>query len=170
MNPKFAERARRFPGIITGTMIDYFSMAKGGARWRGTGQVCRRLCGGIDRKLGGGDSGEHIDLDDKRKMAPSEHMGHTHATVVRYAGCILKRCDGMRTRPRFTFLPEPKSMKEVKLAEIKDKEVRIGRGLEKLKQGAKDVEKMKIELAKQEETLLVANKDCSVMLSRRSPR
>ena len=56
-------------------------------------------------------------------------------------------------------------MYEGKFMEIKDKEVRIGRGLEKLKQGAKDVEKMKIELAKQEETLLVANKDCSVMLS-----
>eukprot|EP00949_MAST-11_sp_MAST-11-sp1_P002825 g2825.t1 len=169
MNPKFAERARRFPGIINGTMIDYFLPWPKEAL---VGVAQGKFAGGSAAASTGSSAEETLesisDLDDKRKMALSEHMGHTHATVVRLCGLYfekMRRHAHQTPKTYLSYLELYKSMYEVKLAEIKDKEVRIGRGLEKLKQGAKDVEKMKIELAKQEETLLVANKDCSVMLS-----
>ena len=58
-----------------------------------------------------------------------------------------------------------KGLYSLKLTTVKDQEDRIGLGLRKLEDGAEDVEKMKLVLAKEEVKLQAAQRACSEMLS-----
>ena len=155
MNPKFAIRARRFPGMINGTMIDYFltwpqSALEGVAK------------GIID---------EYEDISEsENKLRPSlaAHMGQTHTTVMKT--CVdykdkMRRYAHQTPKTFLSYMQLYKSLYSSKKLAVSDKESRVLLGLSKLKQGAKDVEKMKIVLAEQEEILLASNQECTKMLS-----
>ena len=64
-----------------------------------------------------------------------------------------------------SFLESYKVMYAAKLAEVKVKERNVALGLKKLAEGAKDFEKMKIVLAKEEVKLQEAERACTAMLS-----
>merc|ERR1711981_1557491 len=68
MNPNFAERARKFPGLINGTTIDFF------LAW-----PKEALVGVADGFIS---SFSSIECDKNVLQQLTEHMGTTHSTVV----------------------------------------------------------------------------------------
>ena len=95
-------------------------------------------------------------------------MGQTHTTVMET--CVaykekMRRYAHQTPKTFLSYLSLYQEMYSAKKQQVSDKESRVMLGLAKLKQGAKDVEKMKIELAEQEEILLASNQECTTMLS-----
>ena len=95
-------------------------------------------------------------------------MGQTHTTVMET--CVaykekMRRYAHQTPKTFLSYLSLYQEMYSAKKRQVSDKESRVMLGLAKLKQGAKDVEKMKIELAEQEEILLASNQECTTMLS-----
>jgi dynein heavy chain, axonemal len=154
MNPKFAERARRFPGMINGTMVDYY------LAWPQS--ALEGVASGII------DNFAELEGESKLRKGLAAHMGQTHDTVVRTCAEYKDKMRRYAHQTPKTFLSYlalyMNLYKEKKLA-VQDKEARVTLGLAKLKQGGLDVERMKVELAGQEETLLASNQECSKMLS-----
>ena len=154
MNPKFAERARRFPGMINGTMVDYY-LAWPQSALEGVAK------GIVDNFV-------ELEGEQKVRSGLAAHMGQTHATVVRTCAEYKEKMRRYAHQTPKTFLSYlalyMNLYKEKKLA-VQDKEARVTLGLAKLKQGGLDVERMKVELAGQEETLLASNQECAKMLS-----
>ena len=154
MNPKFAERARRFPGMINGTMVDYF------LSWPQS--ALEGVAKGII------DNYQDIESEAKLRPALAAHMGQTHATVMQT--CIeykekMRRYAHQTPKTFLSYMALYQEMYSAKKASVADKESSVLLGLAKLKQGSIDVEKMKIELAEQEEILLASNQECTKMLS-----
>ena len=95
-------------------------------------------------------------------------MGQTHTTVMET--CVaykekMRRYAHQTPKTFLSYLSLYQEMYSAKKRQVSDKESRVMLGLAKLKQGAKDVEKMKIELAEQEEILLASNQECTTMLT-----
>jgi hypothetical protein len=95
-------------------------------------------------------------------------MGQTHTTVMET--CVaykekMRRYAHQTPKTFLSYLSLYQEMYSAKKQQVSDKESRVMLGLAKLKQGAKDVEKMKIELAEQEEILLASNQECTTMLT-----
>ena len=154
MNPKFAERARRFPGMINGTMVDYF------LSWPQS--ALEGVAKGII------DNYQDIESEAKLRPALAADMGQTHATVMQT--CIeykekMRRYAHQTPKTFLSYMALYQEMYSAKKASVADKESSVLLGLAKLKQGSIDVEKMKIELAEQEEILLASNQECTKMLS-----
>ena len=152
VNPMFPERARKFPGLTGGCTIDWF------LPWpkEALVSVSRGLIGEFP-----------LECDSVVRNNLVEHMGVVHSIVVDTCETYLQqmRRHVYQTPKSFlSFLSFFKELYTVKVAEIREKEQRVNIGLTKLKQGAKDVEKMKIVLASEEVKLKEADDACGAML------
>ena len=152
VNAKFADRARKFPGLITGCAIDWF------LGW--PKEALRAVSEGFVGDMA-------IQCTPQVKVNLIEHMAFVHNCVVE---CCEEYFQKMRRHVYQTptsylaFIQFYKRVYGQKLAEIEKKASNVKTGLEKLEKGAEDVESMKIVLAKEEIKLQKANDDTTKML------
>lgn len=153
MNPKFPVRARKFPGIISCPTIDWF------LPWPADALVA--LSKAFIQNY-------HVECTPEVKLGLMTHMGMVHSMVTEV-------CDEYFTKMRRRVFQTPKSylsfiqnftgLYGVKLGELKVKESRVNLGLQKLIQGAQDVEDMKKVLAEEQVKLEVATLETNKMLA-----
>lgn len=154
VSSKFPERARKFPGIIAGCTIDWFLSWPKEALVAVSNQYISKIA---------------IDCSAEVKQELIVHMGMVHKLVVEACDEYFSK---MRRRVYQTpksflqFLNDYSSMYNAKCNEIIIKASRVEIGLEKLKSGAKDVEKMKILLASEEIKLKQSEEAANIMLSK----
>ena len=152
MNPKFAVRARKFPGIVSCPTIDWF------LPWPADALVA------LSKAF---IQGFHVECTPEVKVGLMTHMGMVHSMVTEV-------CEEYHTKMRRRVFQTPKSylsfiqnftvLYSGKIAELKVKEGRVNLGLSKLIQGAQDVEDMKKVLAEEQIKLEVATFETSKML------
>jgi dynein heavy chain len=150
LNQNFPIRARKFPGLISCPTVDCF------LSWpeEALVSVSRGLLGDFD-----------LDCSPETKAGLIKHMGMVHRMVVDVCEeyrSVMKRQVYQTPKSYLSFISAYKSMYASKLNALKDKESRVKLGLDKLIQGAQDVEAMKIVLAaeqlKLEEATINTNK------------
>jgi dynein heavy chain len=154
VSSKFAERARRFPGIIGGCTIDWY------LPWPKEALVA--VSKGFIEQMS-------IDCSPAVKVQLITHMGVAHkiATDVCEEYFAKMRRLVYQTPQRFLqFLQDYNTMYVQKSLEITVKASRVEIGLEKLKSGAMDVEKMKVALAVEETKLRESEISTNSMLSK----
>jgi dynein heavy chain len=140
VSAKFPERSRRFPGIEASVAVSR----------------------GYIHKM-------QLDCNSKVKDELITHMGMVHKTVV-------DSCEEYFSKMRRHVYQTPKSflqflndyglLYKLKCSEVVNKASRVEIGLEKLKSGAKDVEKMKIMLAEEEIKLKKSEEATNIMLGK----
>ena len=153
MNAKFPVRARKFPGIISCPTIDWF------LPWPADALVA--LSKAFIQNF-------HVECTPEVKLGLMTHMGMVHSMVTEV-------CDEYFVKMRRRVFQTPKSylsfiqnftgLYSAKLGELKIKEGRVNLGLQKLIQGAKDVEDMKKVLAEEQIKLEVATVETNKMLA-----
>ncbi|KAL7522596.1 hypothetical protein ACHAWX_007291 [Stephanocyclus meneghinianus] len=150
MNPKFPIRARKFPGLISSPTIDWF------LTWPEEALVS--VSHGFIKDF-------PLDCSDEVKTSLITHMGMVHKMVTDVCDEYfnsMRRQVYQTPKSYLSFIAAYKSMYREKLEALKEKETRVKLGLDKLIQGAKDVEAMKVVLAaeqlKLEEATLSTNK------------
>eukprot|EP00606_Chrysophyceae_sp_TOSAG23-5_P000883 GSChrysophyteH2.ASY1.ANO1.1544.1 assembled CDS len=153
MNPKFPVRARKFPGFVSCPTIDWF------LPWPADALVA------LSKAI---ISDFEIECTADVKEGLMTHMGMVHTMVTQV-------CDEYFTAMRRKVFQTPKSYLSFiqnftklygsKLGALKDKESRVKLGLEKLIQGAKDVDDMKKILAEEQIKLEIATVDTNKMLA-----
>ncbi len=151
---KFPERARRFPGIVAGCTIDWF------LAWPKEALIA--VSQGYLSKM-------DLDCTPKVKEELIIHMGIVHKTVVDSCEeyfAKMRRHVYQTPKSFLQFLTDYGVMYKAKSSEIMTKANRVEIGLEKLKSGAKDVEKMKVVLAEEEVKLRQSEESTNVMLSK----
>jgi dynein heavy chain len=172
VNVKFSERARRFPGLISGTTIDWF------LPWpeEALVSVARGFLAEFPIELGGPPPGaEHtaaaVAAAAEAGAAVKEHlmahMGAVHSMVVDTCEeyfAASRRHVYQTPKSFLSFLRDYKTLYAIKLGEIKSKEERVNLGLRKLIKGAQDVEQMKVVLAEEQKKLQRATEETNRML------
>jgi len=153
MNAKFPVRARKFPGIISCPTIDWF------LPWPADALVA--LSKAFIQNF-------HVECTPEVKNGLMTHMGMVHSMVTEV-------CDEYFVKMRRRVFQTPKSylsfiqnftgLYSAKLGELKVKEGRVNLGLQKLIQGAQDVEDMKKVLAEEQIKLEVATVETNKMLA-----
>ena len=152
LNPKFPVRARKFPGLVSSPTVDWFL----GWPEEALVSVSRGFIQDFE-----------LDCTSRTKDSLIAHMGMVHKMVVDV-------CDEYHNRMRRQVYQTPKSylsfiaaykvMYTTKLAALKEKESRVKLGLDKLIQGAQDVEAMKVVLAAEQVKLEEATVNTNKML------
>jgi dynein heavy chain len=151
---KFPERARKFPGLVSGCTINWF------LPWPEEALVS------VSR---GFLSQFPVECEPAAKEQLILHTGAVHAMATEVcAEYFTKMRRNVYQTPKsfLSFLDAYKTSYTSKLAEIKKKEYNVNLGLKKLVQGAEDVEKMKVHLADEEIKLKAAEEATNVMLSK----
>jgi len=154
VSSKFPERARKFPGIIAGCTIDWF------LAWPKEALVA--VSKGFIREM-------TMDCTTAVRDELIIHMGMVHKMVTDACGEYfqkMRRHVYQTPKSFLSFLGDYSAMYAKKCLDISVKSSRVDIGLEKLKAGAKDVEKMKIVLAEEEVKLRRAEEFTSAMLSK----
>ncbi|RLN87140.1 hypothetical protein BBJ28_00011147, partial [Nothophytophthora sp. Chile5] len=152
LSAKFADRARKFPGLISGPTIDWF------LPWPEDALIA--VSKGFIHDY-------PMECDATTKQALMTHMGMVHRIVTDLCEEYFQK---MRRRvyqtPKsyLSFIESYKKMYGVKLDEIKVKEQRVNLGLKKLIQGAEDVRAMSIVLADEQVKLEKATEETNTML------
>ena len=153
VNAKFPERARKFPGIISGTTIDWF------LPWPAEALVS------VSRGILGDFS---LEADVSTREALIQHIGAVHGMVVdvceEYYAATRRRVY-QTPKSYLSFLSNYTQLYAQKLAINAKKEQNINRGLEKLIKGAADVEAMKGVLAAEQVKLAKATEDTNKLLA-----
>ena len=152
MNPKFAIRARKFPGLISSPTIDWF------LAWPEEALVS--VSHGCIKDF-------PLDCSDEVKESLTTHMGMVHKLVTDVCDeyfCSMRRQVYQTPKSYLSFIAAYKSMYNEKLKALKEKESRVTLGLDKLIQGAKDVEAMKVVLAAEQVKLEEATVSTNKML------
>ncbi|RHY51106.1 hypothetical protein DYB38_003376 [Aphanomyces astaci] len=149
---RFAERCRKFPALVSGCTLDWY------LSWPQDALVA------VSKGF----------MDDfPLECAPQVkdqlvvHMGLIHDTVVDVCGeYFQKRRRHVYQTPKsfLSYLALYKTVYKAKLTEIHRSESSINTGLQKLVQGAADVEKMKGMLKGEEQKLIVAEAAANTML------
>jgi dynein heavy chain len=153
LNPKFPERARKFPGIVSAPTIDWF------LPWpeEALVTVSYGLIGNF-----------HIEATKEVKQAVMTHMGNVHRMVVEvcdeYATSMSRKVY-QTPKSYLSFLEAYKILYAEKLDTVKQQASRVNLGLEKLVKGAADVEDMKIVLADEQVKLVKATEDTNKVLA-----
>ncbi|RYE83177.1 MAG: hypothetical protein EOO65_04375, partial [Methanosarcinales archaeon] len=153
VSAKFAERARRFPGLISGTTINWF------LPWPEEALMA------VSRGLL---SDYSVEAEPATKQQLMLHMGAAHSIVVHVCEEYFSsnRRHVYQTPKSFlSFLANYRSLYGVKLAETQKKEQNVNRGLEKLIKGAEDVEGLKKVLAVEQVKLVKATEDTNRLLA-----
>ena len=152
VNPLFPVRARKFPGLVSCCTIDWF------LPWPEEALVT------VSKGL---ISDYPVECTDKEKDALMTHMGAVHnmATIACSDYFKSMRRNVYQTPKSFlSFIADFKGMYGKKLAEVKKKAANINLGLRKLKEGAEDVEAMKIVLREEQAKLAIATEETNKML------
>lgn len=152
LNPKFPERARKFPGLISGPTIDWF------LPWPEEALIA------VSR---GFISDFQIECDSPTKESLMIHMGMVHRIVTDVCEEYfqkMRRHVYQTPKSYLSFIQSYKVMYKMKLGEIKEKEQRVNLGLKKLIQGADDVEAMSVVLADEQVKLETATEETNKML------
>lgn len=135
LSPKFPVRARKFPSLVSSPTIDWF------LPWPEEALV--RVSHGFINDF-------PLDCSDNVKSSLITHMGRVHKMVSDVCDEYfnsMRRKVYQTPKSYLSFIAAYKSMYSEKLSALKEKEGRVRLGLEKLEQGAKDVEKLKSVLA-----------------------
>jgi dynein heavy chain, axonemal len=138
VNPKFPVRARRFPGLISSTTIDWF------LPWPEEAliSVSQGLLGEFK-----------IEADEAIKAQVVRHMGAVHSIVVETCDTYfasMRRKVYQTPKSFLSFIELYKTTYKKKLVETAKKEANVNLGLQKLIQGAEDVDKLKGVLAQED--------------------
>ena len=152
MNAKFPVRARKFPGLVSCPTIDWF------LPWPADALVA--LSKAFIQNF-------HVECTPEVKIGLMTHMGMCHSMVTEVCEeYFLKMRRRVYQTPKsyLSFIQNFTQLYSVKLAELKDKEGRVNLGLQKLIQGAKDVEDMKKVLAEEQIKLEIATNETAKML------
>ena len=152
LNPKFPIRARKFPALISGPTVDWF------LGWPEDALVS--VSRGFIKDV-------EIDCSPETKNNLVMHMGTVHKLVVEVCDkyyTSMRRQVYQTPKSFLSFIDSYKKMYANKLSALKEKESRVNLGLEKLIQGAQDVEAMKIILAKEQLKLEEATVSTNKML------
>jgi len=152
MNHKFPLRARKFPALFSAPTIDWF------LPWPEEALVS--VSQGFIKDF-------PLECDDATKQSVMTHMGMVHKMVMEVADQYfrsMRRQVYQTPKSYLSFIAAYKKMYESKLRALKEKEGRVKLGLDKLIQGAEDVEAMKVVLAKEQEKLEKATIDTNRML------
>ncbi|CAM9274876.1 unnamed protein product [Chrysoparadoxa australica] len=178
VSTKFAERARKFPGLVNGCNINWF------LSWpeEALVAVSRGVIESVD-----------VDCPPETKLELITHMGmahrqeeqttlysklaHSFLTPTNLKALLLcldtgwwwkhvRRHVYQTPRSFLSFLSSYESVYLAKLQEVEVKSQRVTVGLEKLKKGAEDVELMKVQLKGEDIKLKEADKATSEMLSK----
>lgn len=153
LNPKFATRARKFPGLVSGPTIDWF------LPWPKEALVS--VSQGLIKDFS-------IECTLEVKESLMVHMGMVHKMVTDVCDeYFLKMRRSVYQTPKsyFSFIKNFKALYSTKLKELQMKEERVNMGLHKLTQGAKDVEAMKVVLAEEQRKLEIATLETNKMLA-----
>ncbi len=154
VSAKFAERARKFPGITAGCTIDWF------LAWPKEALIA--VSEGYISKM-------DLDCTPEVKQQLIVHMGMVHKTVVDSCDeyfAKMRRHVYQTPKSFLQFLMDYRAMYKQKSSDIVTKASRVEIGLQKLQSGAKDVEKMKIVLAEEEVKLRLSEEATNIMLSK----
>ncbi|KAJ1453028.1 P-loop containing dynein motor region D4-domain-containing protein [Pelagophyceae sp. CCMP2097] len=152
LNAKFPERARRFPGLVSAPTIDWFLPWPAEALTA----VSRGFIGNFP-----------LAASSEIKQGLMVHMGMVHHLTTEVCSEYfdkLRRAVYQTPKSYLSFIQSYKAMYTQKLAELEDKESRVKLGLEKLMQGARDVDDMKGVLALEDKKLAIATEETNKML------
>lgn len=152
LNPKFAMRARKFPGLISSPTIDWF------LGWPEDALVS--VSRGFIKDFA-------IECSPEVKENLIAHMGMVHKMVVDVCDeyfVSMRRRVYQTPKSYLSFIDTYKKIYASKISALKEKETRVNLGLEKLIQGAQDVEAMKVILAKEQIKLDEATVSTNKML------
>ena len=148
----FPIRARKFPGLVSCCTIDWF------LPWPEEALV---------NVSQGFISDFTVECTAKEKEALMVHMGAVHNIATKACEDYFKsmRRHVYQTPKSFlSFIADFKAMYSRKLAEVKKKANNINLGLRKLKEGAEDVEAMKVVLRDEQAKLAIATEETNKML------
>lgn len=166
VNVRFAERARKFPGLINCCTINWF------LRWPEA--ALKDVAKGLIGTYHPGKHGMYLRAEDGStqddpavRSSLIMFMGSVHRIVV--DSCTeyekkMRRQVYQTPKSYLSFIDTFKVQYEAKLAKLQEKEERISLGLEKLIQGAADVEELKLVLAREQEKLMKATKETNRMI------
>ena len=153
MNPKFPVRARKFPGLVSSPTVDWF------LPWPEEALI----------SVSKGFINDYpLDCTAETKSSLITHMGMVHKMVTEVCDEYfnsMRRQVFQTPKSYLSFISAYKSMYGAKLEALKDKEGRVKLGLEKLIQGAQDVEAMKVVLAAEQVKLEEATENTNKMLT-----
>jgi len=148
----FAIRARKFPGLISCCTIDWF------LPWPEEALV--NVSQGFIKDF-------PVECTPEEKENLMIHMGAVHNMATQACADYFKsmRRNVYQTPKSFlSFIADFKGMYSKKLAEIKKKAGNVNLGLRKLKEGAEDVEAMKIVLREEQAKLAIATENTNKMI------
>lgn len=156
VNAKFKERARRFPSLISGCVIDWFLPWPVDALTAVAAKFIK------DPKFS-------IDCDEVQRENLISLIGNTHEIVVK--GCTeylssFRRYVYVTPKSYLSFIASYKMLYTKKFDSISDQERRVRLGLQKLQQATADVENMKVDLAKKKKVLIAAEKSANEFLEK----
>ena len=150
--PYFPIRARKFPGLISCCTIDWF------LPWPEEALV--NVSQGFIKDF-------PVECTPEEKEALMVHMGAVHNMATQACADYFKsmRRNVYQTPKSFlSFIADFKGMYSKKLAEIKKKANNVNLGLRKLKEGAEDVEAMKVVLREEQAKLAIATENTNKMI------
>eukprot|EP01029_Cantina_marsupialis_P005375 TRINITY_DN157_c1_g2_i1.p1 TRINITY_DN157_c1_g2~~TRINITY_DN157_c1_g2_i1.p1 ORF type:complete len:3733 (+),score=1529.44 TRINITY_DN157_c1_g2_i1:1436-11200(+) len=153
VNAKFAERAVKFPGIISGTTIDWF------LSW--PAEALKAVSSGFLSEF-------PIECSEDEKDQLIEHVGMVHSMAVDVCTeyfQAMRRHVYQTPKSYLSFIQNYKDTYKMKLGAVQEKEKRVHLGLKKLIKGGEDVEAMKLVLAEEQVKLEKATEETNRMLS-----
>jgi len=150
---KFSTRAQQFPGLINGTTIDWF------LTWpeEALTDVATAFIGSFDRLQG--DASVRGKLIKHMAAVQAGMTGACEEFFERY-----RRNTYVTPKSYLGFIEEYKGVYVKKLDHVQVLADSINTGLEKLREAAADVEKIKIEVREKEKTLIIAQENGARML------
>lgn len=157
-NEKFAERARKFPGLIGCCQIDWF------LRWPQQALV------DVSNKFLAGDTNFNVEVDrEEMKFTLVKHIASVHDLVC--TGCedyfaAFRRAVHVTPKSYLAFINSYKKVYTEKLKSIQTQETNVRVGLQKLMEAETGVDLMKDDLAKQQVELKEAEKAANIMLEK----
>ncbi len=152
LNPKFPVRARKFPGLVSSPTVDWFL----GWPEEALVSVSRGFIQDFE-----------LDCTPETKSGLITHMGMVHKMVVDVCDEYynsMRRQVYQTPKSYLSFIAAYKDMYKAKLSALMEKESRVKLGLDKLIQGAHDVEAMKVVLAAEQVKLEEATVSTNKML------
>lgn len=153
VNAKFPERARKFPALISGTSIDWFLPWPAEALISVSTNILQ---------------GFKMDATPEVQQSLMNHMGMVHNMVVEVCQeyfSQMRRHVYQTPKSYLSFIENYKELYSVKLQQLVQKEHNVNSGLEKLIQGSKDVDSMKVVLREEQTKVEEASRKTNDLLA-----
>eukprot|EP00494_Astrolonche_serrata_P025419 UN25680 len=149
-NKKFADRARKFPAIISGCTINWF------LRWPSDALES------VSRKFITHDDNFKVQATDKVKTSLVSHIANVHDIIVNACEEYFqkyRRHVYVTPKSYLSFIQLYKSIYNKRYKEISTKANNMKEGLAKIDKASDDVEKMKVALGKQKKDVAIAQEN-----------